>query len=515
MPRCTGIQILPGLLRAVELQGSARAPRIARAFEVLLPPPVEGEAGGSAIREAFRSGRAARDPSVLLLPASSMRVRTLQVPFSKDEQVRKVIKNLMEEHLHGVPLENVLLVSRKVRDLEEEKSLVLALALEKTALQAELSRFQEAGIDPQAIEADLSALFNAAAFAGAFPEDGTALVVDLEAERAGLLLADHGALRAVRSFRMALAPAPAPAASASPEAAPADPAPAAPVSGAPPSEGRPLEKLAREILRTLVGEGVDAAGLKAFAAGPLSASPALLEELSRHLGVALSALPAAPSLAEAPPWAGPCIGAALKGFGHDRLGFDFRQEEFAFRRKFERVKGGAIALAAFLLVLFVLVGANFSKRLSLEQGKHKEIAMEATADFRAALRHEDFPPNLTVPRAARALRDILKKKQEVLTGQGMNKDIAPIPSALDRWRDLAERINGASGVKYLTIQKIHIDPKIFTLRGTVDSPPAMDSFLNAVRSSPGYGEANLLDPKLVKDLYEFGITAEIKETKKK
>ena len=518
MPRCTGIQILPGILRAVELRGTARSPRLVRAVEVPLPPPAEGESDAPALRDAFRAARVSRDPSILLLAASAFRVRSMSVPFPREEQIRKVIKSLMEEHLHGTPLENVLVAFRKIRDLEEDKSLVLMLALEKDVLGGNLSRFQAAGVDPQAVDADLAALFNWAAFTGAFPEDGAALVVELEADRAGLLLVDRGSLRALRSFRIALAPPEPAAAPPGSPPVPVDPAPAAagpqPPASAEASGGRSVEKLAREILRSMVGEGLDVANLRAFAAGPLASSVPLLEELSRLLGTALSPLPSPPALAAAPPWAGPCLGAALKGLGFDRLGFDFRQEEHAFRRKFERVKGSAVAFAALLLLFFGLLWLGVSRRLEAEQEKHRDLAKGAVEQFKMALPHEDFPANVTIGNAARTLRDILKKKREVLTGQGADKDIPPIPSALAQWRDLAERINGAAGVKYLAVEEIRIEPRALVLKGAVDSPPALDSLLNAVRAAPAYGQAQLSEPKLEKDLYRFGITAEVPEPKK-
>lgn len=513
MPRCTGIQILEHGVRAVTLKGSPKAVRLAGVAQSRIEDAEGLRDVGAAVRRALQDNRLPRDPAYLALPVSGMKVRRLTMPFQGAEQIRKTVHTVMEEQLHGFPVEDAFLVFHKLRDLEDGSSRVLALAAEKTVLRTVLDDLQKRGVDPQGVEPDLGALYAFAKHAGAFPDEGTALLLDLEPERTGILTVRDGVLQSVRAVRLRLGPGEDGSATADePGASPEDAPPEA--DGVPPSaagarDPEAGDKLAREIERTVMAEGWNEPPGGAWVSGSLSADETLLASLSERAGFPFERLPRPPGFEDAPPWVAAAAGAALKAFGKDPLGYDFRQEELAFRRKFERVQGGLTVLSILLFLVFLVLGLHLGNLSARASEEHKKIAQTAVNRYNQT----DVKEPLQEPKvhnATKMVYDQLMKKLGQLTDLGVDKDVPQIDSALSRWRELALRIEGASGVEYLTVREILLEPRLFVLRGKVDSPPAVDSLLNVVKANPGFEKAGLgTPPKVDEGKVEYHITAEI------
>lgn len=504
MPRCTGIQILEHGVRAVELRGSLKNPRVARWAELPLPDaegngPVLGRTG----RALLQGSRMARDPSVLVLPAAILRVRSVVVPFQAPEQIRKVIRTVMEEHLHGLPVEDALVAFHKVRDLEGASSRVLTVAADRSDTGRSLADLQAHGVDPQSVDVDLGALYNFGRFAGAFPAEGTAVILDLEADRAGLVVVRDGALQGLRGFRMTLAP---PQSPVEPQGALA----AGMAEPAPPDDR--AVKLAREIRRSLLAEGLEAVPTACWVTGALASDETFLAEVREKTGLSFEVLAPTGILGEAPPAVAVCVGAALKMFGHDALHFDFRQGDLAFRRKFERVKAGLTVLSLLVFLVLTVAGGHLYRLDLREKAKRKALAQQAILLFNQSLRQEQLPSGLTVNDAMAKVQERLVAKMEELTGKGMDKDIPQIPSALARWRDLAARIRSEKGkIEYLTVNEIQLGPTWLALKGEADSPEALDSLLNVIRSDPAFAKAAFGSPPKLggENRYAFHVQGEV------
>ncbi|GEM_PF-3168467 len=507
MPRCTGIQLLDGAVRAVELKGSPRSPKLSGFAELPLDGGQNGESElGTVVRQLLHGARLGRDPAVLALNATGLKVRNLTVPFQTPEQIRKVIKTVVEEHLHGTPVENTLVVFHKVRDFEDGSSRVLTLAAEKAPFTGILSALQARGVDPQAAECDLSALYHFGRHAGAFPEKGCAVVLDLEPERTGILVVRDGELQTLRAFRMRLTGT---AGGAEKEEMEEGGTGEASTAASPGPDVR--TRLAREIERTLLAEGVDEEPEAVFVSGSLATDESLVTGLAGLTGLSPAPLPFPAGMEEAPRWAGVAAGAALKMFGQDPLAFDFRQGEAAFKRKFERVKGGATVLAVLAFLFFAVLGLHLDHLKKEEVKRHKRVANQAVLIFRQSLEKEKLPDHLPLATATRFVFRSLNKKMEDLTGKGMDKDVPPIQSNLTRWRDLATRMEGADGIDYLTVKEFYLNPKIFFVKGQVDSPRAVDSLLNAIKTLPGFSSAAIGSPpeKTEDGTFRYHIHAEI------
>ncbi|MHC4599331.1 MAG: type IV pilus biogenesis protein PilM [Planctomycetota bacterium] len=506
MPRCTGIQISGRNLRAVELRGSAKNPLLLHCAEMTLPKGEEGGVDvGAALRQLLDQNRMSRDPAVLAHPALSLKIRSLTVPFQDEDQIDKVVRTLMEEHLHGLPIEEALVVHHKVRDLDSTSSRVLSLAVAREDLAVALEGLQARGVDPQAVEPDLGALYNFGSYIGAYPEAGWTVHVDLDADRSAVLVVRDGALQSFRAFRMNLE---------SREAPEEEEGNAPDGEGSAPAE-KTVKKLSREILRTLMAESLGEAPVAAFVSGPLSNAEALRTALREETGLPLEPLPLPEALADLPDWGPTPFGAALKFFGRDRLHFDFRQDALVFKRKFERVSTGLVVLAVMTFLFFSVLGYHFDRLKDREKDGHRKLADQAVAYYRQALQHERLPPRLALKEATAHVLGTLKKKMNDLTGAGMDKDVKQIQSVLSLWRDLAIRIRSArSDIQYLTLKEIHLSPRQMSLKGEVDSPRSVDMVLDLIRTDPRFGKVEQGSaPKLNKQetAFSFHIRGEIRK----
>ncbi|MHC4779007.1 MAG: hypothetical protein ACYTFG_10570 [Planctomycetota bacterium] len=491
MPRSTGIQICGKHLRAVELRGTAKNPQMVRCAEMVLPEEEGGKVDvGAALRGLMDQNRVSRDPAVLTLPALSLKVRTLNVPFTDADQIGKVVRTLMEEHLHGLPIEEALVVHHKVRELDETSSRVMTLAT---------------GQD------EVASQYNFSRFAGVYPEEGWAVHVDLESERSGVLVVKDRELQSLRAFRLSLDGEGAPESGDSPQEVSEEGGKEA-STGPAPKEGV-AEKLSREILRTLMAEDLGGEIEAAFVSGPLSQSSELVETLGKKTELPFVPLPLPESLKQVPSWASTPFGAALKFFGHDNLHFDFRQDTLGFKRKFERVHVGLTVLAAMVFLLFSLLGYHFHNLHTTQRKRHTKVANQAVAYFREALRKETLPPKLPLKGATKFVLDGLTKKHGEMTGQGMDKGVPQISSSLEAWKVLSTRIQGVKNqVKYLTLKEIKLSPKEFAIKGEVDSPQSVDVLENIISTDPRFAEVIQGSPsKLTKDgdAYTFDFRGKI------
>ena len=140
-------------------------------------------------------------------------------------------------------------------------------------------------------------------------------------------------------------------------------------------QGELITRLEKEILRSIDAVKVDDPVECIYLTGPGSNLPRVREELALRVRLPVQNLEVldvaehrfSPSEAKIVNAIVPATaGLALKNIGHDPLEFDFRQEEFVFTRKFDRLKVPLFFMAFLLLV------ANFCWFL-LNQKRQEEI----------------------------------------------------------------------------------------------------------------------------------------------
>ncbi len=131
------------------------------------------------------------------------------------------------------------------------------------------------------------------------------------------------------------------------------------------------------------------------------------------------------------------LGMALKGFGHNPLGFEFRRGEFAVQDAFEAVQAPLTVAVMLLALLFgavlVFVNGNQSRIDHLEQSVYDRAA----AAYKDA--YDDEPPETVEEIYERLHADFSDIEQVSRRGE----DLPPTRNALDVWiriQDAIERV---------------------------------------------------------------------------
>jgi len=128
-------------------------------------------------------------------------IREINVPFTKDEQIRKTVFFEAENHFTGFDLEDAQLEYVKIQEIEDQSRLIVA-ALRNDLIASRLDDCKTAGFDPVSVDMDACALFNAFAVSPMFDPTRTSLVVDMGTTSTKILLVEKGELRKIRSLRL-------------------------------------------------------------------------------------------------------------------------------------------------------------------------------------------------------------------------------------------------------------------------------------------------------------------------
>src|SRR5262249_25597165 len=145
--------------------------------------------------------KAPRDPVVATFPSSECVFRNLLLPFRGEEPIRKVLKFESEGHLHHWNIDEIVVDYLPLGEVKGQTS-ALVVAAPKAALRRALEACEACGFDPQTLDLDGTALFNAAFQTGALPERGTSLLLHVGIHSSLLLLVEDRALRHVRALRV-------------------------------------------------------------------------------------------------------------------------------------------------------------------------------------------------------------------------------------------------------------------------------------------------------------------------
>ncbi len=479
MARAIGLEIGPQSLKLALLEGSGGRSRLVdfvirkiesedeEAEDVDLDQQVR-----TAIEEMFAQNKLPTTNVVTALNASDVVLRDIQVPFTRDDQIRSTIKFQAESHLHSVAIENMIVDYYKVGETGEKSKLIVAAA-KKDTIRAHLEMVNACAIEPLSIDLDLAAIFNAYKACGVLDEVESALIVDIGADTLRLVVTNEGRIVAVRSLRMrigSLQPAAHTLASDDEFSYRALESGQMSESESMDSSSLPfvildedgeeffnydmsapgmredvrvsfLNKVCREIDRTVTLARLREPVERIVLTGGDTAMPDMdkffaeryeIEVEKTSLASYFRAKGKLASQQELIDTVGAAaIGLALKGLGNDAAGFDFRREEFVNQTRFDRLKRGLAATSVLLFVVFFLL-AYICKQ---------EVRDYRTAVSRLQRTQKDMFYRVMgkEPERSSGILTELKRKQrdiEKLLGTGRNYD--PFCSSLDCVRDFAK-----------------------------------------------------------------------------
>lgn len=383
-----GLELGNNSIKVAVLEGQ-RAGFKLRGFEVHKIDAKKGDAEDdivTVVDGALKRLKVARTTVVASIRAQDCTIREISVPFVEDDKIRKTVKYQAENYFTSLSIDDLIIEYSKFAVIEQKSKLMVA-GIKKSHIERRLEFLSECGIDPVAIDLDVAALYNAYAHVGVFEGKGAVLLVDIEADTLKIGVVEEGKLRLARAVRMQLGSMrlektggrPRPSDESGVFDTAADESARLPVVILDEGEDEAfsledsniseveregiIHRVFMEIDRTvasvnlgkeveqicLSGPSVALEGIEALFTEHFEL-PAVRVDLSEHFGGGpdkKSKEETSVSLE-----GGAAIGLALKGLGVDHAGMDFRQEEFAYRGTFARVKRG---VACALTLSFALV----------------------------------------------------------------------------------------------------------------------------------------------------------------
>ncbi len=166
-------------IKVVELDGSYKKPRLAKVSvdRVSQPSSLSADDPEHAAREAesalqaLKGANIARDNVILGFPCREAVLRTLDVPFKGEDQIRKVIKFEVEDSIHSHSVDDMVVDFHTLEEMETETRVMVA-AVPKHPLRVTLDELEALGIDPEIVDLDTMALYRVAEWAGCFDTAG-------------------------------------------------------------------------------------------------------------------------------------------------------------------------------------------------------------------------------------------------------------------------------------------------------------------------------------------------------
>lgn len=445
MAQITGLDIGQRAIRAAVLDGGRK---LVAVEEIALGP---GADPWAAVKELT----VPRKHVWVSLNDRESLARDMRVPFIHEDQIKQTIRFSAEEVISD-DVENYLL-DHHIIEIEEAETHLMIVAARRDAIGEKLQRLQEAGgVDPDGLGVAGLALYNLGArLSEERDSDDPFLILDVGSGTADVIVGDRDHLWFVRSIIIHR--------EGDDETTALD-------------EER-LDRLFREVRRTLWSGGVDGHAERIWICGGLSLRPGIVNQTAAAFDLPAEIMPVEEVLdiSEAP--GGPlatyaqAIGLAMQGSGA-KLPFapNFRREEFVRQPILLKIR-----VPAFLLLL-VLMGAVFwdgyqrlQKRNALRQVIASQIEWEMTqyADLLAVPDPDDPEPNMLdyTPDEVEFRSDpefLLKAYEEA--SEDISRRLTVDADALESLREVTRHI---TSFKDLELESLSISRTTVTLRGTL------------------------------------------------
>jgi Tfp pilus assembly PilM family ATPase len=436
MAKASAAHLCPDRFAVVVVDGTSKRWKVvsADAGEIATAPEGENQSGPAtaALANALKKARAPREPFVLSVSSSSSVFRNLQLPFTGDDAIRKVLKFESESHFHQLNIDDVIVDYVTVEEHKSATDLIVAAAPKKS-LKGQIESLDRAGFDPTIVDLDAFSLFNAVIGTSAVAETGSSLVVHVGREETIVLLIEDRKLRTARSMRTGLATMQqsvaqdlginnSVAAQKVQQAATAGSGenlistfdsrePRGEIEKSPAELERDIieerkqelvKRLQRELLRTSAAEArkgpdeVLVCGEGAAMPGLIDALGAAVQAPARELDLFtnVDGAPADPAVRRR---CSVALGAAMRGIGIDIITTNFRQEELRFAKKLESLKVPLAVIAGVTFFTLLLQNIYTYRELDAKQRHLENIAAvaEGTLASRApkkAKKYPDDPP---------------------------------------------------------------------------------------------------------------------------
>ncbi|MHC4919986.1 MAG: type II secretion system protein GspL [Planctomycetota bacterium] len=223
MAKAVGLDAGEYEVKVVELDGSYRKPRLAKVNIERIAQESASAADeqhatteAESVRQVLKDAAVSKEGVNLGFPCREAVLRTINVPFTGTDKIRKVIKFEAEGEIHSHNVDDMVVDFHTIEEQENETR-VLVAAVPKHGLRTTLEALQKVSIEPETVDLDTMALFRVAEWAGLFRTNGeesenedlvfgqgtprARLVLDLGARSSRVLIVVGGHLTDMRALR--------------------------------------------------------------------------------------------------------------------------------------------------------------------------------------------------------------------------------------------------------------------------------------------------------------------------
>ncbi len=472
MAQITGLDIGARGIRAVQLDSGTL-----KVSAVEHVPLVPGDPPWEAVKGLFAKGAFNRKQVWASLNDRECLARDLTVPFTSAEQIKQTIRFSAEEVIPD-DVESYLL-DHHVIETGEAESQLMVVAARRDALENKLKHLQDVGVDPVGLGFSGLALYNLGARIAAARElKDPFLILDVGASTADVIVGDAERLRFVRSILIHRE---------------------GHGDGEPLGEER-LERLFREVKRTLWSGGVDGHAEVAWICGGLSDNPGIVDLVTEAFDMEAEVMPVHEVVSGETDKLGgadaQAVGLALIGSQGAKLPFapNFRREEFVRRPAILRLRWAAAVLLLALMVGVFLDGYRqmklreqlnsaisahriwewqtytsfWLKMPATEEGETPAQAYER-GDQDAFLRHQ--------PKRDKNPRWLISQLHD--NQQKISEDLTVDPKALVTLKELTRHLQDFPD---LELTSIDIERYRVNFRGVLPDAGAYDRLISRIRS---------------------------------
>ncbi len=177
------------------------------------PDAAVADVPGRAVLHVLKDAGLGRDNISVAFPCREAVLRTISVPFVGEENIRKVLKFEVEGSIHSHNVDDMV-IDFVSMEASASTTKVMVVAVPKPSLRTRLKSLEAVGIEPENVDLDATALYRTAECIGCFSEpiDGAEppaegepprarLVIDVGARSAAVLLVVGGRLLDLRTLR--------------------------------------------------------------------------------------------------------------------------------------------------------------------------------------------------------------------------------------------------------------------------------------------------------------------------
>ena len=200
MARACGLRIGPRGYEMVLLDGSAKRHKVLASEAGAMCVSADPEGASELLKDLAKRHDLPSDAIRVVIEGGLAAFRKVSLPVNDDDKIEKVVKFEVESELPQFNIEDVVVDWVRLSSSKDSSSLLTTI-VKKEDLEGIISVCEKGNVEPLEMDADTSAIVNAASAAGALDTESAQLLVFVGEESSSIAVVDGGELRELRSIK--------------------------------------------------------------------------------------------------------------------------------------------------------------------------------------------------------------------------------------------------------------------------------------------------------------------------